>query len=230
MHELTLPLALFNLLPVLFTALALFFLARLVGDVDPFNQRLAWAGAALILLGGLSKATWKLVLVTTAVDLTWLAGALFPLMAPGFALLAGAVAGVFLQVRGWRRTAWVGYGVGGVVLLVLALVVVRTLAMEIPRGWFLPLLALVSVANLVLSLLLIATALRLRRRLMAVLFAVNLMMVFALPPIAMMGPDSLFLHWLEQILTAVGTAAFALGAYWLWTAAQRALPGAPDQS
>lgn len=224
MYELTLPLALFNLLPVLFTALAVFVLARLVGDVDPLNQRLAWAGAALILLGGLSKATWKLILVTTGVDLAWLAGALFPLIAPGFTLLAGAVAGVYLQIRGQRRTAWIGHWVGGVVLLVLAMVVVRTVAMEIPRGWFLPLLALVSIANLVLSLLLIATALRLRRKPVAVLFAVNLIMVFALPPIAMMGPDALFLQWLEQILTAVGTAAFALGAYGLRAAAQTGHP------
>jgi hypothetical protein len=45
-------------------------------------------------------------------------------------------------------------------------------------------------------------------------------MVFALPPIAMASPDTLSVHWLEQGLTALGTAAFALGAYWLLRSAR----------
>jgi hypothetical protein len=44
MSQLTLPLALFNLLPVVFTGLALLLLARLVGDLDPINR--AWRGWA----------------------------------------------------------------------------------------------------------------------------------------------------------------------------------------
>ncbi len=220
MSELTLPLALFNLLPVVFTGLALWFLARLVGDLDPAHWRMAGAGGVLILLGGLSKAVWKLILVTTGQDLTWLSSALFPLMAPGFALLAGAALGVLLRVRGWGEGVWIRYGVAAVILVVVVAVVVRTLGMGIPRGWFLPLLGLTSVANLVLSLVLIASALRLGRTDAALLFGVNLAMVFALPPIAMASPDTLFMHWLEQVLTAIGTAAFALGAYRLWRSAR----------
>jgi hypothetical protein len=218
--ELTLPLALFNLLPVVFTGFALWFLARLVGDLDPAHRAMALAGGVLILLGGLSKAVWKLILVTGGQDLTWLASALFPLMAPGFALLAGAALGVLLRLRGRGEVVWIRHGVAAVILVVVAAVVVRTLGMGIPRGWFLPLLGLTSVANLVLSLVLIATALRLGRKDAALLFGLNLAMVFALPPIAMAAPDTLSMHWLEQGLTALGTAAFALGAYWLLRSAR----------
>lgn len=220
MSELTLPLALFNLLPVLFTGLALWFLARLVGDLAPAHRTMARAGGALILLGGLSKAVWKLILVTTGQDLNWLASALFPLMAPGFALLAGAALGVLLRLRGRGEVAWIRYGSVAVILVVVGAVALRTLGMGIPRGWFLPLLGLTSVANLVLSLVLIASALRLGCKDAALLFGVNLAMVFALPPIAMASPDTLYMHWLEQILTALGTAAFALGAYRLWRSAR----------
>ncbi|MFB1512144.1 MAG: hypothetical protein AADX96_22940, partial [Thiocapsa sp. C3-sup] len=117
---------------------------------------------------------------------------------------------------GWGEGAWIRYGVAAVILVVVAAVVLRTLGMGIPRGWFLPLLGLTSLANLMLSLALIASALRLGRKDAALLFGVNLAMVFALPPIAMASPDTLFMHWLEQVLTALGTAAFALGAYRLW--------------
>lgn len=220
MSELTLPLALFNLFPVVLTGLALWFLARLVGALDPPHRTMARAGGVLILLGGLSKAVWKLILVAGGQDLTWLASMLFPLMAPGFALLAGAALGVLLRLQGRGEVALIRYGVAAVILVVVGAVVVRTLGMGIPRGWFLPLLGLTSVANLVLSLVLIASALRLGHTGAAILFGVNLAMVFALPPIAMASPDTLFMHWSEQVLTAIGTAAFALGGYWLWRSAR----------
>jgi hypothetical protein len=230
MSELTLPLALFNLLPVVFTGVAVFFLARLVGDLDPAHREMAVLGGVLVLLGGCSKAAWKLILVTTGVDSPWLANALFPLMAPGFAILAGAVSGAFLRLRGHGETDGLRYWVGAILLLVIGTVVVRTLGLGIPRGWFLPLLVLVGIANLVLSLVLIAIALRLGRKGAAALFGLNLMMVFVLPPIAMAGPESLSMHWVEQILTALGTAAFALGAYLLSDRAANRDPPASNQS
>lgn len=220
MTQLTLPLALFNLLPVIFTGLAMLFLARLVASVDPTNRVLAWLGGGLVVLAGASKATWKLILVTTELDLVWLASALFPLMAPGFALLAAAMLGVLIRLKVWGGTAWLGPGVALVILLVMALVVLRTWGLDIQRGWFLPLLGLASFANLLLSLALIASALRLGRKGAAALVVVNLGMTLVLPPIAMASPESLALHWLEQILTALGTAALALAAWRLASAAR----------
>ncbi len=220
MTQLTLPLALFNLLPVIFTGLAMLFLARLVASVDPTNRLLAWLGGSLVVLAGASKATWKLILVTTDLDLVWLASALFPLMAPGFALLAAAMLGVLIRLKAWGGTAWLRPGVALVILLVMGLVVLRTWGLDIQRGWFLPLLGLASLANLLLSLVLIASALRLGRKGAAALVVVNLGMTLVLPPIAMASPESLALHWLEQILTGLGTGALALAAWRLASAAR----------
>ena len=52
----------------------------------------------------------------------------------------------------------------------------------------------------------------------AVLFTVNLAMVFALIPISQMESYSIAIHWLEQTLTAIGAAAFAYAAYGLYQA------------
>ena len=214
--DFTTALGLFNFLPVALTGLALWFLAGYVADQDPACQGLAWLGGGLILAGGLAKASWKLIAATTGLDLEWLANALFPLMAPGFALLALALWGAVRHQRGRRIPAgrwWLGLAV---VLIAFAAAALRQWVLEIPRGWFLPLLILASLGNLTTSLLLIGLSLRLRWWGQAVLFTVNLLMIFALQPIAMITPKSLALHWTEQSLTALGTAALALGAYRLW--------------
>ena len=62
------------------------------------------------------------------------------------------------------------------------------------RVKFLPLLILASLGNLTTSLLLIGLSLRLRRWGQAVLFTVNLLMIFALQPIAMNSSKSLVLQ------------------------------------
>ena len=91
MPQYGLDLALTNFLPVLFTALALFCIARLARDLAPSSEPMALSGAALVVLAGLCKALWKLILALGGPDLPWLANALFPLMAPGFTLLALAL-------------------------------------------------------------------------------------------------------------------------------------------
>jgi len=209
-------LALYNFLPVTLTGLALWFLARYVADQAPREHRLALLGGALILAGGLAKASWKLLAATTGTDLVWLSNALFPLMAPGFALLAPALWGALRGQRGrpvpgglWR------VGVAAI-MLAFAAAALRHGVLAIRRGWFLPLLVLASLGNLAASVLLIRAALLLRSWGTALLFGVNLLMIFALQPIAMMNPKPLAMHWLEQSLTALGTACFAAAAYRLW--------------
>ncbi len=216
MTEFPLSLALYNFLPVGLTGIALWFLSRLVRDQGPDKSGLALAGAGLVLLGGLAKATWKLLASSTGQDIAWLGAALFPLMAPGFALLSAAIWGATRRLRGLSNPAWLGGAALAAVAVAFVFAAVRFWVLEIPRGWFLPLLVLASLGNLLLSVLLIVAALRLRRWGIALLLGVNLGMVFALQPIAMANPKTLPLHWLEQSLTAVGTACFALGTYLLW--------------
>jgi len=223
MSELTLSLALFNLLPVLLTGVGLLFLVRLVrrhvatgrGAAARWPRRWAVTGALLILGGGLSKAVWKLLLVTTGQDLEWLASLLFPLLGPGFMLLAAAVSAAAYRLRGARVPDWLSFATLALILIAVLAAAVRMTWLDMPRGWFLPLLSLTTLGSLALSLVLIALCLRLRLLIGAALFAVNLVMIFVLPGIAMIEPKTLGLHWLEQSLTALGSACFAAGAWWL---------------
>ena len=207
-----LDLALANFLPVLFTALALLCIARLVRALSQAEARMALIGAALVVLAGLSKAIWKLILSLGGPDLPWLANALFPLMAPGFTLLACALWSA-QRTTPARVSPWLpalvligtGYAIAGY----------RSFGLALERGWFLPMMILASVANLSLTLLLLREAWRRHALFLAPLFLANFAMVFALQRIARIEPKTLSLHWLEQSLTAGGASAFALGAWLL---------------
>lgn len=223
MPQYGLALALYNVLPVLFTALALFCVARLTRALLPASEPMALLGAGLVVLAGLGKALWKLILALGGPDLPWLANALFPLMAPGFTLLALAL---------WQAQRPRPGSPGGVWLAALALIGLghglaawRTWGLAVERGWFLPLMTLASLANLTLTGLLLREAWRRRALWMAPLFLMNLAMVFALQHIARIEPKTLSLHWLEQTLTALGAGAFALGACLLGRRARRGLAG-----
>lgn len=228
MLDFTFGLALFDVVPVVLTGLALWFVARIVRDLAPSYQLMAALGGTLVIAGGLSKATWKLIAAIDGSDLAWLANALFPLMAPGFVLLAVAV---WAGVRGLRgRRALLGWRVAlGLILTACVAAAVRDWWLGVPRGWFLPLLVLVSLGNLTTSILLIRAAVYLQCWRVAVLVGVDLAMIFALQPIAMTTPKTIALHWLEQSLTAFGTGCFALGAYLLWRAvsARRTIQPSP---
>ncbi|TVQ91605.1 MAG: hypothetical protein EA400_04755 [Chromatiaceae bacterium] len=215
MPEFTLPLALFNFLPVLFGALAFALLARLVQRRAPSLAWLGWMGSVLIVFGGLAKALWKLLMAIGGVDLTWLSAALFPLLGPGFMLLAAGVWGALRAAPGVRPGPLAARVALLVILGAVGVAALRTWGLGVERGWFLPLLILTTLGNLSLSSLLILAAVRRRLWAAATLFALNLAMLFALPPIAIMASRSLAIHWLEQSLTALGTAGFALATWWL---------------
>src|SRR5688572_19431800 len=92
--DVTFALALEDYVPVLLTIAAVTLLARWV----PQRRPAAVLGATLIAIGGLSKATWKLIAVGFGHDYPILAEALFPLLGTGFALLSWALL---------RRVHWV---------------------------------------------------------------------------------------------------------------------------
>ena len=214
--------ALFNFLPVLLTALALFCIARLVRALAPANAPMALAGAALVVLAGLCKASWKLIVALGGPDLPWLAGALFPLMAPGFTLLTLAV---WQAQRNTPARPW---------LMALALIgiaygisALRSWGLAVERGWFLPLLALASLANLTLTGLLLRESWRRRAVWLAPLFLANLAMVFALQRIARIEPMTIYLHWLEQSLHRPGRRGLRPGRLPAAPAGAPALPARP---
>jgi hypothetical protein len=221
MPQYGLDLALFNFLPVLFTALALFCIARLARALAPASEPMALLGAALVVLAGLCKAAWKLILALGGPDLPWLANALFPLMAPGFTLLALALLHAQRETPKPLRQPWLAPL--SLIFVAYSIAALRSLGLAVERGWFLPLLTLASLANLTLTGLLLREAWRRRALWLAPLFLANFAMVFALQRIARIEPKTLSIHWLEQSLTALGAGAFALGACLLYRRVRRGL-------
>lgn len=217
MNEYSLALALYDFVPVAFTALALVFIVRLVGlcGLQGWALRLSWMGMALVTVAGLLKASWKLQMALFNYDAVWMASALFPLMAPGFALLAVAFWSGGRTARGRAAPVWVWACTVCLIAAAFGLAALRV-SQGVERGWFLPLISLASLANLLLTALLIGEAGRRGRWWLALLFCVNLGMVFALQQIAQIEPMTIALHWLEQTLTATGAGAFALACFLLY--------------
>ncbi|NKN32050.1 hypothetical protein [Marichromatium bheemlicum] len=217
MYDFSLALALYNLLPVLVTGLGLWWLLGYLRDRAAPAQAMARLGALLVFAAGVAKASWKLLVVALGVDLDWLANALFPLLGPGFTLLAVAL---WSSARAPLRRPW--RLVLGTVAVITGIALVRVELLGIERGWLLPLLLLAVSAKLGVSALLLNAALRLRRWGVVVLFTLELMVMLALPSLAMTDPKPASLHWTEQSLTLFGMACFALGVRGLWRATWRA--------
>lgn len=208
MNDYTVGLALYDFFPSLFTGIALFYLARMLPQAA--HARLAALGGGLVVLAGVLKATWKLIMATSGTDIVLFSEALFPLMGPGFFFVALAV---WASLRSrptpylWRVAALVA---------ALAFVLAGLLTLNTERGYFPVFLMLASLSNVALSVMLINAAVRRGRWLAGGLFFVNIAMVFALQPIAQMPDKSIAIHWFEQSLTTGGAAAFALAAFLLY--------------
>ena len=224
MHDFTLGLALYDFVPVLFTAVAVLFIARMIQQHEPTRAPLAYTGAGLVIAAGLSKALWKLLVTTTGQDIGLLANALFPLMAPGFTLLAFSFWSAMCRRRGNATRHYITVMSLLAIFLVFLIAFIRSWGLEIERGWFMPIMTLASVTNLALTVMLMVAAWRQGRWPLALLFVVNVAMVFALQQIAQIEPMTIALHWLEQTLTAVGAGAFALASFWLYQALSTTLP------
>ncbi|GEM_PF-476458 len=210
MEDFTLGLALYDFVPVILTGVAVYFIARVVRASGVPAAQLATFGAALVFIAGLTKAIWKLIATLAGVDLVWLASLLFPLMAPGFALLA---AGIWASRRRTTPKSAVFWLMPWIAIAIAFAFAAYRMNAGIERGWFMPIMSLASLANIILTVLLFMLAWQRGQRVTAVLFTVNLAMVFALIPIAQMESHSIAMHWLEQTLTAIGAAAFAYAAF-----------------
>lgn len=229
MHsDFTLGLALYDFLPVMLTGVAVLYLARLIIMQDVPNGGLAFAGAGLVFGAGMSKAVWKLNVTLTGQDVTWLANLLFPLMAPGFVLIGVGIWAVERQLRGKQVPSWIWGAAVVAIVAVYVLAFVRTVDPQIERGWFMPIMGMASVGNIGLTVLLMVLSLRYSKWGLAILFLLNLAMVFVLIPIAQIEPKTISLHWIEQTITSGGAAAFALASFRLFGLLRTGMASQPD--
>lgn len=217
-------LALQDFVPVALSATGLFFLAEMIARMSGDGRigRSALWGAWLVMLGGGLKASWKLNLALTGVDIRWMDNALFVLMGPGFTALGWALSAAQRLKAGQPLTSrWAG--LFPVLVSAIFLATAGGLAWARPdtRWWFLVLLGLTTIANFTLSGLAIRQAWRQGRRGIALLFVVNIVAILVLQGFARAGNRAEVIQWIEQLLNSFSNLAFALAAYRLNRATRR---------
>jgi hypothetical protein len=203
------PMALEDYLPVLLAAIGWVYVARMIKRVAPAWGALLWAGLIMVTLGGLSKATWKLILAASTTDLWPLNTALFVLMCPGFIALGWALwRSAILQPTAkevWAMPLIVG-------LLVLALAASLGL-LKGGRGWFALLIGLTTLGNLATAIWLIRRSLKWGLPFLAFLFFLNIAASFAL---ARLADQTVTMQWIKQGITTLSQAAFLFAAMRLY--------------
>lgn len=210
--EYSLALALEDYLPVIFSLIGVWFIARTVYQLDRGLGVMAFAGLGLLAVGGVLKATWKLLMAINGTDIPLFSQALFPMIAPGFALIATAVYGYTRQLRGKPAIGWLWL----VPVIVIALFVGGSALIASNGGpWRVPLIMLATIGNVALLLMLAVGAWRRNMRGIAVVFVVVLLVVIGMSQMATNVPQTIAVQWFEQIAQTLAQLAFCLSAWQL---------------
>ena len=215
METYTLGLALEDFIPVIFSSIGLYFVSRMVKNVDARLGQMATIGFILVSIGGFLKAIWKLTMAATntQVNIAWLDKGMFMWMSVGFTLLAFAL-WFMSEIRSGKRQPnriWLGPSI------VLGLSLVAILFTGFPdltdSTWRFILLGVMTIGNVVMVILLIQQARYNNLNTMAWLFLANIVIVFVLSGLARMPDQSIPLQWTEQLLNTFGQGAFAYAAW-----------------
>ena len=212
MQDYSLALALFDYLPVAMSALGLGLLAQLLSRVLPGALGWLLVGAGLVVAGGLSKATWKLIWVLTGQDIEVLDALLFICIAPGMILLACHAAAASWR---WRNAAAAVHPGRNSLLLAAPLLVAAGLAAAFAEGraWFFVLLAAGATANIVLALMLVRLSWVWGRRSTGAFFLLSILLTLGLSALARIPEQTAALQWLEETINLVAQGCFALGVW-----------------
>lgn len=193
-HE-TVPfsLALFDFVPNIAFLVGAYFLVKITVLLrSSACSRMVMAGSLLIALGGILKATWKLIYAAGVADIRWMSEVQFALVAPGF---LGLLIAVILVARSRRKQ---------LTLPILAI-----------APWKIPLLILMTLASLGAQGILSYIAFRKKARLAAAGFIVAFLCLLAMGNLAS-GEQTLARQWLEEGINSIGQVGFMLGSLLLY--------------
>lgn len=205
--EYNVALAIEDYVPCVLALAAFVVLAQAVRHRLPVAYPVALLGGLLVSVGGLSKATWKLLVATGCWEQPWLEALLFPCLAVGFSAVGWAV---LSAVRGHRVSPlWfvlfpLGAGVGSAWASISA---------GEYANW--PLLIAAAVSATFLGVALSVVAFRNGKPSVGVLFIVYVLGTNILPPLAARPRQSLEVQWAEQLTNSAVQLCFLLGALWL---------------
>lgn len=208
LSEVSLPLALQDFMLVIFFAIGLYFVGKMISNESRTCGKLAFFGGLLITLGGFFKVCWKLVVATTQTDVAWLNNGLFVWLACGFICLAWAM------WRSRKENNPTTYWLVPTVLIVLTLGVASYFAfVHETRVWFFLLLGITTLFNLFVSLQLIFRSFQNKIWLAVGLFIFNLICVFSL---ARLGDQTVTLQWIKQGIGTLSQGSFAVASWLLY--------------
>jgi len=211
-EDFTLGMALFDYTPIIFSAIALTFICRLIREQNPDSFRPAVFGASLVIVAALCKASWKLVWAIAAVEVDILQQLLFPLMAPGFLILTVALYQAFSPGRATNTWALPLCLAG----LLMATWYGMILFHSHPRAPFFTLLLGLTLANSLLCIRLIIYSWKSGLRLAALLVLINLLGIFGMSYLGRIAEQTAALQWIEESLNATIQAALAWGAWLIY--------------
>lgn len=210
MEGVTVPLALQDYMTVIFSALGLVILTRMIYQLNRELGRMALAGTALIVLGGFLKASGKLVSAAGGPDLALFHQGLFPLIAPGFTLMAWSLYQIRRVFRDQPplKQPWL------VPAVIIAVFGIGVIALALAGGpWKVPLILLATVGNVGMLIMLALAAWGRKMWFTGALFIVTLLVVLVMSQLANMKNVSIGMIWFEQITQTVAQMLFALAAW-----------------
>lgn len=211
--EYTLSLALVDFLPVLFTALGLVAISRMVAHVSVAQGRVAFYGTLFTVAGGFFKAAWKLLMAVSngAVDIHWMEEGLFVFMAPGYTLLAWSV---WQTVRTVQRKKVFHTWMSPIVMIGITFAASVALYAIQPNSpaWERVLLSVMVLATFITGILLLTFAFRQRLPAAGWLFILNLIGILLLNGLARLESQPIYLQWIEEGINTIAWLAFAIAA------------------
>lgn len=211
--EYTLPLALEDFLPVILSAVGLYFLAQMAAYLDKRAGWLTRLGFVLVSLGSMSNAVWKLIMASGGGDITLLSSAVLVLMGPGFCLVAFGIWAALQTERGKPLPKWLWLrpvAIAGAFLLAALIVAVIE---PLGRTWSLILLILMALGNAATLILVIRHAWRLDMKLMAAVFVINFIGLFVLLGMQRILDQTVSLQWTEQAINTALQGGFMFSAW-----------------
>ncbi|MBO4538179.1 MAG: hypothetical protein J5694_04850 [Erysipelotrichaceae bacterium] len=184
--NISLIMALVDFLPVI-----IFFISAVILQRDLYDAMskgrfaLLAAGSIMVLIGGIYKATWKILYALGICDFVALDGAMFPMQAPGFLL-------VFLSLLGskWRTS-----GIFAVVPYTSNLVFI--IGQVVGLGGT--------------QLILFIKSLKMHKKNAAVMFVISFVTMLAMGYLGAKFDDTSTMHWLAQATNIVSQFSFLLG-------------------
>jgi len=211
--EYTLALAIVDFLPVLFTAIGLIYVARMVFHIDKSHGQAAFTGALLTVAGGFFKAVWKLIMATSnsTIDIHWMEAGLFVWMAPGYTLLLWTVWQTVRSVTGKRiLNAWIAP------LVFIAAMFAGSFYLYTSNpnspAWERVLLSVMVLATVITGILLIVFGFRQKLPLASWFFVINLVGIILLNGFARLDNQPIALQWIEESINAISWLCFAIAA------------------